>query len=246
MKFPSLIGHRGLAGVAPENTLTGLRKAAEMGLSMVEVDLKLTIEGRVILFHDDTVDRTTDGFGPVREMDLDEISSLDAGYSFSKDFAGEAIPTLEEAIDLLEALNLQINLEIKPCPGRDKETARIAMSLAQDCWPRDLTPPLITSFSQDALLVARGVAPDWPFGLLADRLPKDWKTQAKAINAVSVNLNQAYLTKKKVGEIKDEGLAVLAWTVNSPDRANELYGWGVDAVFTDNPALTTPAPTEDG
>ncbi|OFX13056.1 MAG: hypothetical protein A2516_10350 [Alphaproteobacteria bacterium RIFOXYD12_FULL_60_8] len=237
MDIPFLIGHRGLAGAAPENTLAGLRAAAAHGLGMIEADLKLTADNRVILFHDDTVDRTTDGYGPVRERTLEEMGSLDAGLSFDKAFIGEPTPTLEETVDLLEHLNLQANLEIKPCPGREAETARTVMETLRTCWPAQCPPPLISSFSLEATRLAHALVPEWPIGLLVERLPRTWKSLAREVGAVAIHLDQSTLTKKKTQDIKAEGLAVLAWTVNTFERALELKGWGVDAIFTDNPAL---------
>ena len=104
--LPWVIGHRGASGSAPENTLAAFRKAAALGARWVEFDVRLSADGRCILLHDDTVDRTTDGKGRADRMMLEDLAGLDAGAWFDREFAGETIPTLEETIDLLgEARN---------------------------------------------------------------------------------------------------------------------------------------------
>ena len=241
--YPSpVIGHRGACALAPENTLASLRRAAADGAAMVEVDVKLTAEGRPILFHDDRLERTSDGVGPVASTDLSVISALDAGQWFSADYAGEPIPTLEEALETALDLGLALNLEIKPCPGREDETAHLALSTALECWPQDHpAPPLVSSFSRASLAVARQVAPHWPRALIADHLPEDWAEAALVLDlaaahlGVAGHLGSAGLGEEQVQRCREGGHSVAVWTVNSPDTARRLFGLGVQAVFSDNP-----------
>lgn len=204
---------------------------------MVECDVKLTSDWRCILFHDETLDRTTDGYGPVAERTLEDVSAFDAGVTFDRAFIGEAVPTLEEAIDLWDALGQSVNIEIKPCPGREKQTGQIVAETLLDCWPEEKEKPLLSSFSNQALEETRRLLSDWPLGLLYQRLPKDWEAEVEALKAVSVHVNAAFLTKAQVGKLKAKNLAVLAYTVNKSERAKELWDWGVDAVFSDRPDL---------
>ena len=163
--LPPVIGHRGACGHAPENTLASMRKAAEYGARWVEFDTKLSRDGHVMVFHDDRVERTTDGEGPVADMDLSALKALDAGGWYSKDFMGEPIPTLAEAMAVLATLSLGANVEIKPPPGLEAENGRaVALALARD-WPGNLPKPLISSFSPETLRAAAAAAPAIPRAL---------------------------------------------------------------------------------
>ncbi|MFN8723245.1 MAG: glycerophosphoryl diester phosphodiesterase [Rhodospirillales bacterium] len=236
LTIPPVIGHRGAKDFAPENTLASLREARYQGATWVEVDVKLTSDGRPILMHDDGLDRTTDGTGPVADRSLDEIRRLDAGRWFSASFAGERVPTLEECLDLVLTLGLGINLEIKPCPGRARETAETALAVAGRLWPADRPPPLVSSFSVEALEAAMHVRPDWPRGYLTGGLPRNWRETAERLDAATVNIDHRKETPASVRAIRETGRPVLAFTVNEGARARELIGWGVTGVFSDRPA----------
>lgn len=228
-----IIGHRGAAAEAPENTLAAIRQADLSGARWVELDVKLTRDGAPILFHDDRLERTSDGTGPVRERTLDELRGLDAGGWFDRRFTGEPIPTLEEALDLCLDLGLGLNLEIKPCPGRERETAEVALATLSRQWPAAAPPPLISSFSESSLRVAQHFAPDLPRGFLATSLPREWERRAKNLGCTSVNLGWQRLTRAEVDAVRAAGFTVLVYTVNDVERARRLLAWGVRAVFTD-------------
>ena len=147
-----MIGHRGAAGAAPENTLASIRKARELGATWIEFDVKLTKDGHAILFHDDCLERTTDGRGAVAATTLAEIRRLDAGGWFGPAFRGEPVPTLGQALALCVELHLGINVEIKPCAGREVETAQVTVATLLDVWPRDRPAPLVSSFSPACLV----------------------------------------------------------------------------------------------
>lgn len=235
LSIPRLIGHRGAARHAPENTLSGLRTGALQGALWVEVDVKITRDGVPILMHDDDVDRTSDGHGLVADMDFADIRRLDAGSWFGAEFKGEPVPTLAEAIQAAQLLDINLNLEIKPCPGRDEQTAGIALSMALNLWPADRPPPLISSFSVPSLEMAKVVAPHWPRGYLMDEVPDDWATIADRLEVATINIDARKQSADSVAAFGAKGRPVLAWTVNDPDRARQLFRWGVAGVFTDTP-----------
>jgi glycerophosphoryl diester phosphodiesterase len=235
LSLPPLIGHRGAKDHAPENTLASIREAARQGASWVEVDVKLTADGHPVLMHDAALDRTTDGSGPMAATPLSAVRALDAGSWFSAEFAGERVPTLEETLDLVLELGLSIDLEIKPCPGRERETAEVALAVAGRVWPAGRPAPLVTSFAMDALEAALRVRPDWPRGVLFGERPADWAERAARLGAAVLIGDQGRLTAGAVREMRSTGRPVLSYTVNDPDRAAELLDWGVDAVFTDRP-----------
>ncbi|MFM2045337.1 MAG: hypothetical protein RLY86_3913 [Pseudomonadota bacterium] len=240
LRLPPIIGHRGAARHAPENTLAGIRMAASQGATWVEVDVKLTADRIPILMHDDTLDRTTDGRGPVAALTLEQVRRLDAGRWFGPAFAGERVPTLAEVLALVRDLGMGINLEIKPCPGRAEETAGVALTTARSLWPDGVPPPLVSSFDYDSLAMARLVAPDWPIGYLIDRRRPDWATQAAAVGAATIHVNARREDADSIAVYRATGRPVLAYTVNSLAAAREVLSWGVTGVFTDTPATLAP------
>jgi glycerophosphoryl diester phosphodiesterase len=231
--LPPVIGHRGAAAVAPENTLASLRKAHELGARWVEFDVKLTHDGRPILAHDDRLERTTDGRGRFADKTLAEILKLDAGSWFAPAFAGERVPTFEDALALCRELGLGINVEIKPCPGREIATARVAAETLLEHWPDTLPTPLISSFAPACLAAAREVAPALPRGYLAGRLPRRWQEQLAAYGCSTLNLNQRWLGPRQRAAVVASGVPLLLYTVNDPRAAREQLAHGVSAVFTD-------------
>lgn len=233
--LPRVIGHRGAAENAPENTLESFRAAAAEGAGWVEFDAKLTADNAIIILHDDDLDRTTNGKGPAKLKTLAELQSLDAGAWFKPGFAGARIPTLAETVALLNELDLSANVELKPCPGRERETASLIMAALRRLWPASKPLPLVSSFVPECLRVAQAEAPEFPRGLLLEEHPLDWLARARGVGAVSVNIWERDATPDWCREIKSAGYGLLAYTVNSVERAAELFAWGVDGVFTDAP-----------
>ena len=236
LKLPRIIGHRGVAAYAPENTLEGLHTAADMGVEWVEFDVKITKDHVPILFHDDTLERTTNGGDrPVAECTYDEIRALEAGSWFGESFAGIKIPTLEEALEVLIEHDLGLNLEIKPCPGREKETAEAALDMLSTIWD-DHDRLLISSFSHVSMETALDMAGDWHRGfLLPEEWPENWKELAEYLQVSTFNVNGNAVTREHIDELLDLEKPILAYTINDPDRARILQGWGVDGFFSDEP-----------
>lgn len=239
IKIPKIIGHRGAAGYAPENTLEGIHTAADMGIDWVELDVKLTKDDVPIIFHDDMLDRTTNGAGPVAEKNYSEIRELEAGSWFGDSFAGVKIPTLEEALDVLIERDLGLNLEIKPCPGRERETAEVALDELSQIWD-DHNRLLISSFAQESLEAALEMATDWHRGfLLPEEWPEDWETMLTDIQPSTINIDGNTITRDQVDLLMAFEIPILAYTINDPDRARLLQSWGVDGFFSDTPDVIT-------
>lgn len=236
LKIPKIIGHRGACGYAPENTIESVRTAAEMGVEWVELDVKLTRDQVPIIFHDDELDRTTNGSGLVAHTAYEDIRQLEAGSWYADSFAGVKIPTLEEMVDELIRLDLGLNLEIKPCPGREKETAEVALDHLSQIWD-DHDRLLISSFSHVSLETALEMAGDWHRGLLLEGaiMPENWKDLVDYLETVTVNIGDQMATRQAIESIIDYEKAVLVYTVNDPQRARQLQAYGVDGVFTDVP-----------
>ena len=232
--LPPVIGHRGAAASAPENTLAGIARAHAVGCRWVEFDVKLSFDNVPVLMHDDRLDRTTDGEGFLAEQSAAELKRLDAGAWFAPAFRGEPIPSLAEAVALLARLGMGANVEVKPCPGRELETGRrVALELRR-IWPRG-HGLLLSSFSPAGLEAVRAVAPELPRGLLVAAAPPEWPQTARRLGCVTLNPRNEPLRPETVAEAHALGLAVAVYTVNDSGRAALLRAWGVDAVITDAP-----------
>ncbi|WP_323121900.1 glycerophosphodiester phosphodiesterase [Burkholderia alba] len=239
--YPRVVAHRGGGKLAPENTLAALDEGARRGHRMVEFDAKLSSDDIAFLLHDDTVDRTSNGTGPALQKRYAELAGLDAGGWFDARFAGERMPTLEQAAARCLQLGLFANVEIKPCPGREAETGRLVAEEAALRWRDAAVPPLLSSFSFAALEAARAAAPALPRGMLYEELPANWREETiDALGCVALHAHHAQFNAALVQEIRDAGLRILVYTVNDPERALELAGWGVDLVCTDRIDLIGP------
>ena len=230
-----LIGHRGACGHAPENTLASLRKARQLGVDWVEFDVQLTRDGVPVLLHDDTLDRTTDAAGPVADCCVRALSGVDAGGWFGEAFCGESVPTLEEAVQLLSAVGLRANVEIKAPPGRGAATALATARTLLRCWPAEEPLPIVSSFDPECLGVFKEVAPDLPRAHLFEAVPADWRERLRALGCRGLHCHYEAATPCLVGAARAEGLACRVYTVNEAGRAAELSEIGVDAIVTDYP-----------
>lgn len=230
-----VIGHRGAAAHAPENTLASIRKAHALGCRWVEVDAKLTRDGVPVLMHDERLERTTNGRGEVAATPLAAIRALDAGSWKGREFAGERVPTLEAALALLVELGMEVNVEIKPCPGREAETARAVCDVIRRAWPAARPVPLLSSFAVESLAAARDAAPGLPRGLLVEAIPRGWRGLMQELACVSLNVSQRRNSVARIAATAAEGVPVLCYTVNDPAKARALLAAGVAAVFSDAP-----------
>jgi glycerophosphoryl diester phosphodiesterase len=235
LHIPKVIGHRGAALRAPENTLAGFRKAAELGCKWVEFDVRLSLEDRAVVFHDDTLERTTDGTGPVSATPLGDLLSRDAGSYFDFKYRGERIPTLEEALTLLPSLGLGCDLEMKPDLGREQALAETVASTIERVWPKAFPFPLVTSFSALAIEAFADLAPHVPRGYLTTELPSDWQERAERFGAAAVICEYKSLKIENVREVSRAGLPLLVYTINQVSRADQLFAWGIDSVISDAP-----------
>lgn len=234
--LPPVIGHRGAAARAPENTLAGFRCAKALGCEWVEFDVRLTGDGAVVLCHDDRLDRTTSGSGRIVSMTLQQVRQADAGCRFAERFAGEPVPTIEEALAVCSELGLGANVEIKAERGRAASTAAaVAGSLAR--LGGAAPPVLVSSFVIEALAAMRELAPAARRGLLLKLLSRGWAAAAARLDCATVNLDHRRVRPGLVAAMRTAGYGVLAYTVNDPARARQLFDWGVTSVFSDVPDI---------
>ena len=216
-----IIGHRGAAGHAPENTLLSFEKAVLLGCDMTELDVHLCGSGEVVVIHDETVDRTTDGSGMVSGLSLNEIKLLNAGE-------GEEIPLLDEVMSLLRGM-IKLNIELKGLG-----TARPVYDLVKSIgWENsELT---ITSFNWDMLKEYRQLDPYARIGVLTFKNHGEAMEFAETIDAYSINPYHLLLQKKYVDDAHSKGFKVYPWTVNQPKDIQRVIKLGVDGVISDYP-----------
>ena len=229
------MGHRGAMARAPENTLAGLRAAADSGLVWVEFDVMLTGDGLPVLFHDTDLKRTTGVSRPMADTPWADLRQLDAGSWFDPAFCGERVPSLAQAIEVLLDLGLRPNVEIKPADGHAEATAEAACRVLAELWPADHPPPLISSFARAALEVAQVLQPDWPRGFLSEHLEEDWQVQAAALECQTVHVHWPRIDKQRAAAVTDAGYGLAIFTVNDPAQARRLVDLGVDCIITDCP-----------
>jgi len=248
LSVPRIMGHRGAKALAPENTLASMQAAAEAGATWVEFDVMLTGDGRPVLFHDETLGRTTGRRGAMAETPLAEVTALDASPGFTRRygkrrgaaFAGRAdcrVPSLAETVACLLDLGLTPNVEIKPTAGLAAETAEVALREMAALWPADRHPPLVSSFQRESLAAARQVVPDWPRGLLAEVFPADWGEALATLGCAALHLDWKRTRRADVQAVKAAGYAFVVYTVNGVRAGRRLLDKGVDCLITDRPDL---------
>ena len=216
---PLIFAHRGASQVAPENTAIALQIAAQEGARWVEVDLHLTADRKIIVIHNETVDKTTDGHGRVLDMTAAQLFKLDAGSWFANEFVGQRLLSLEQLIDLLVRFDLNVNLEIKSELGVEQETSEIIAKILKKQWPANKLLPLMSSFSPVALRAIKAAAPRLPRGLLLKQWQTDSAALATELECVTVNLARSQVNAVVVQEIKALEKKILVYTVNQLDEA---------------------------
>ncbi|MDC0766957.1 glycerophosphodiester phosphodiesterase [Streptomyces sp. HD] len=214
------IGHRGVMGVEPENTLRSFVAAQQAGLDVIELDLHLSKDGALVVMHDTDVDRTTDGTGPIADKTLAELRSLDAGR-------GERVPVFEEVLD---AVKSPLQAEIK-----DVAAAR---ALAEVMTDRDLAPRVeVSSFHDDAVAEIARLVPGVRTALIASRYGTDVVDRAVAVGAATVCLNIRRLTLEVVENARKADLRIIGWVVNTQDHLRLVRALELDGATTDYPQI---------
>ncbi|MCX4992726.1 MULTISPECIES: glycerophosphodiester phosphodiesterase family protein [unclassified Streptomyces] len=214
------IGHRGVMGVEPENTLRSFVAAQNAGLDLIELDLHLSKDGALVVMHDFDVDRTTDGSGPIAEKTLAELRALDAGR-------GERVPVFEE---VLEAVRTPLQAEIK-----DVAAAR---ALAEVMQRRDLVGRVeVSSFHDEAVDEIARLVPGVRTALIASRYGIDVVDRAVEVGAATVCLNIRRLSLEVVEAARKADLRIIGWVVNTQDQLRLVRALELDGATTDYPEI---------
>ena len=231
--YPRWIAHRGAGKLAPENTLAAFRLGAQYGYRAFECDVKLSADGMPFLLHDDTLERTSSGQGDAGSTDWARLSQLDAGGWHSRAHAGEPLPTLAGIAAFCLRNAHALNIEIKPSPGRERETGEVVAREVARLWTGQPMLPLLSSFKPDALEGARNAASALPRALLLESLWASWFERAQALGCVAIVANHLLYDAPLVERIHAAGWRALAYTVNDAPRAAELLAYGLDGLITD-------------
>jgi len=234
---PIIFAHRGASAHAPENTLAAFELAVAQQADAIELDVKLSADGQVVVIHDSTVDRTTNGKGKVKDMTLAELKALDAGGFFAKEFAAEKIPTLEEVFETVGKRTV-INIELKNYTNRHEDLVETVCMLVKKHQMQKRV--MFSSFFPNALSKARSYLPDVPRGLLAlNGLLGVWARSFGfnfgKYDALHPDLQD--FTQQEVTRVHRLKRRVHVYTVNAEEDMRRLFKWGVDGIFTDDPQL---------
>lgn len=232
-----LIGHRGLAGHAPENTLIGIQTAYEKGLNWVEFDVQLSKDHHMVIFHDENLNRTTNGDGLLYHHNYTDIKLLDAGSWYHPTYHDVEIPHLEQHLEKILQYPLQYNIEFK-CPKRPTSSYNQILcetfcDLIIRKWPKERALPLVSSFDWDLLLSIRKKLNNIPVGFLCEKItPEIIRLAAKTQNA-TINCNHRSIDLADASRLQHLNIPLLAYTVNDPQIAQQLLTSGVFGIFTD-------------
>ncbi len=243
--YAKALAHRGGGLLAPENTIAAIKVGFAHGYRAVEFDAMLAAGDVPVLMHDATLKRTARLAGRVAEQSAAALAQVDVGAWHSARFAGETVPTLEQTLRFCRANGIWPNIEIKPARGFEGSTGAAVASVTAQVYGDLIRPggdradrvdariPLLSSFSRVALAAAREAAPDVPRGWLVQRVPVRWRAELTRLGCVSLHTNHRYMTARLARRIKTSGAWLFCYTVNSPQRARTIFGWGVDAFCTD-------------
>jgi glycerophosphoryl diester phosphodiesterase len=237
-----IVAHRGASKIAPENTLAAFRLAAQQGARWLEFDVSLLGDETPVIHHDPTFDRCTDRKGPLTRLTASGLAGIDSGSWFGSRYAGEPVATLEQALDLINALNLSANLEMKPHDGAPDPIARaVAGALERRPWTRSRI--LVSSYDLDALAALRRLMPAQPLAVLWDEPPANWPEHLAALRAGSLHVWYEFLTLDILARARAEQVQVRVFTIDDPAVMEPFRSAGLTGVITNHPPayLADPA-----
>lgn len=227
---PQIVAHRGASSEAPENTAAAFRRALAIGVDAVELDVHLSADGEPVVIHDPMLGRTADGSSLVRDLPLAALRRFDAGRWFSEGFAGERIPTLAEALEILRPV--RVIIEIKNGPIYYPEIASRVAAVARTAGHRSVT---VSSFDHHVLLTLHALAPEIETAVLFSARPVDPPRLARDAQAQCLHPHWGFATPDLIESAHAAGLRVEVWTVDDPAEMAELTDRGVDGIMTNVP-----------
>ena len=232
---PQIIAHRGASYYAPESTPAAIELAAAQGAKWVEVDLQLTQDDNIVIMHNSTVNKRTNGTGKIIKLNTKDITKLDAGSWHSEKYKGQNVLSLEALIKLIERLNINVNLEIKTLAGKNIKTAMIVANLLKKYWPEKKALPLVSSYSTNAIETMLQFFPEVPRAIIVGEWNNYWAQVVTSLKCVSINADRRVINEVVLADMHSTGKKVLIHTVNGLKSATNFIKMGVDGVFTDRP-----------
>ena len=228
-----LIGHRGVAGKFPENTRVSVQAAIDLGLNWVEVDVQPTKDNVLVVCHDHTVNRCSNGKGRVDQMTLSELKALDFGRWFSDEFANESIMTLSELLELAAENDLNLNIEVKVDHHSANDVAQmVAQTLLDGPLPKERI--LLSSFSHDVIRALHKHCEGYRLGVLSEFFTRKDRLLLEEVDAYSCNLNINWVRSRQINKLQQAGYKVMCYTVNNPNKLKHLPI--LDGIFSDHPS----------
>ncbi|MGB1448549.1 MAG: glycerophosphodiester phosphodiesterase [Flavobacteriaceae bacterium] len=227
---PLVIGHRGARGHVAENTVASVKKAMELGVDGIEIDVFVCASGELVVFHDKTLEQLTDATGYIENIDLDSIRKITV-------LGSEPIPTLDEVLATIQA-HVVLNIELKGA-----QTAQPTYALLKEYFEAGKLSPkdvFISSFNWEELALFYAETKEVPIAVLTEDDPLDAIPVASQLAAFAINPNHKSLTTKNVKKIHEAGFKIYPWTINEPNDIERMKSLGVDAIITDYPERVFP------
>jgi glycerophosphoryl diester phosphodiesterase len=235
--MPKIIAHRGASAYVPENTIQAIELSKKLGAKCVELDVCLTKYNEPVIIHDNNLKRTANVKGYVSSYSFKELLSFDVGSWFDEKFHDFKIPHFTEVINVLNEIDLDVNLELKPFRGNDKELVGVVLDVVNKMWPKNKKLPLLSSFSIDSLKYVKDMNDNIPLGFLVTSWCEGYNFWYDKLNCSTLHINFKNLKKKVMDELIESKKHVYAYTVNDTEKALELFRIGVSGIFTDYPDL---------
>lgn len=243
MSRPLIIAHRGASGLAPENTLSAFQKALEIGVDRIEMDLRQTLDGEVVVLHDKTIIRTTNGWGSIRKIPLKKLRRYSAGSWFHHSFSDEKVPTFREVLELVDG-KATLLLEVKDGSPYHPEIERRIIELVNEfnahdwCIVQSFNDRILNNFRKLPELhtdIQKLFAAFIPVAPFYGGSKFTYKRLRRYEFAKEVNINRRYVNPRVVRKVHTMGKKVNVWTVNEPEALQKFVNWGVDGIITDFP-----------
>lgn len=228
-----IFAHRGFSGVYPENTMLAFQKAAEVGCDGIELDVQLTKDDVIVIMHDETIDRTTNGKGNLRDYTYEELCRFDCCGQFPGMYEFQKIPTLREYLEWVKPTGLLTNIELKNSVYYYENLEEKVISMVRELGMEDRV--IFSSFNLVSVVKCKKLIPEIPMGFLSETRIDNMGTFAKENQVEFYHPDRSYLTESQVEECHQKGIGVNVWTVNKEKHMKLLADWKVDGIFTNYP-----------
>ncbi|MDN4494788.1 glycerophosphodiester phosphodiesterase [Ureibacillus aquaedulcis] len=228
-----IYAHRGYSAKYPENTLPAFQAAANLPIDGVEFDVHLTKDGRVVVIHDESIDRTSNGVGYVKDMTLEELREYDYGSWFSEEFAGAKIPALGEVLNIFRGTDLRVNIELKSDIFAYAGIEELVLQEVEALEMMDQV--VISSFDHEAVARIAQLAPNVENAALFVNTILDVAAYQAKLPAKALHVSLPSSVRRPIREAIEKGSVVRVYTVNEVEHAALIIGSGVEAIFTDEP-----------